>query len=244
MEKLKTDRRPLHIQTYEHLLGLIENGDYEPGDQLPSEADLAAQLGISRPTLREALLNLEQDGVIVRKHGVGTFIAPGYGNLLDSGLERLESILELAARQGMPTQMRGLNVEQVEAGEELAERLDVDPGTPITCVRRTILVKGKPAAYLVDYSPTEILPPEALDASFNGSVLDLLIQRNGVRVREARSEITALTADAALAEQLGIEPGRALLLLTETLFTEDHSPIEFSRNYFVPDRFLFHVIRR
>jgi hypothetical protein len=58
MEKLKIDRRPLHFQTCRHLLGLIENGDYERDDQLPSEADVAAQLGISRPTLREALLNL------------------------------------------------------------------------------------------------------------------------------------------------------------------------------------------
>jgi GntR family transcriptional regulator len=244
MQKLKTDRRPLHIQAYEHLLGLIERKSYRPGEQLPPEADLAAQLGISRPTLREALFNLEQDRIIVRKHGVGTFVAPGYGNLLESGLERLESVFELAARQGITTRMRNLSVEQMPAEKELADRLDVDPGTTITCVRRTIVVNRKPAAYMVDYSPTTILPPDALDASFSGSVLDLLMQRDDVHIREARAEITALKADASLAEQLGIEPGRALLVLTETLFDDNHAPIEFSQNYFVPDRFRFHVIRR
>ncbi len=244
MQRLKTDRRPLHLQAQQHLLSLVENGTYQPGQQLPSEADLAAQFGISRPTLREALLNLEQDGIIVRKHGVGTFVAPGYGNRLQSGLERLESILALAARQGMTTRMRGLSVEQVPADEELADRLDVAPDTPLTCVRRTIVVKRRPAAYLVDYSPATVLPPEAIGASFSGSVLDLLTQQNTICVREARAEITAINADASLAEHLEVEPGQALLLLTETLFTDDHTPVEFSRNYFLPDLFRFHVLRR
>ena len=244
MQRLKTDRRPLHLQAQQHLLSLIENGTYEPGQRFPSEADLAAQLGISRPTLREALLNLEQEGVIVRKHGIGTFVAPGYGNRLESGLECLESILDLAARQGMTAQMRGLNVEQVSADEELSERLGVAPHTPLTCVRRTIVVKRRPAAYLVDYAPVTVLPAEAIDMSFGGSVLDLLMQWNGIRAREALAEITAINADVLLAEQLEIEPGQALLLLAETLFTDNHAPIEFSRNYFLPDLFRFHVLRR
>lgn len=244
MQRLRTDKRPLHLQAQQHLLSLIENETYQPGQQLPSEADLAAQLGISRPTLREALLNLEQEGVIVRKHGVGTFVSPGYGNRLDGGLERLESILALATRQGVTTQVRGLSVEQVPSDEELAERLDIAPDTPLTCVRRTIVIKRRPAAYLVDYGLVAVLPPDAIGTSFSGSVLDLLTQQNGVCVHEALAEITAINADALLAEQLEVEPGQALVLLTETLFTDDHTPVEFSRNYFLPNLFRFHILRR
>lgn len=244
MPELKIDRRPLHIQARQHLLTLIDDGTYEPGEQLPSESDLATELGISRPTLREALFNLEQEGVIVRKHGVGTFVAPEYGERLESGLERLESVLALADRQGMATEMRGLSVQRIPADEQIAEKLTVEPGTRLMCVRRTIAVQGGPAAYLVDYVPAEVLPREALDGSFSGSVLDLLVRRNNIRVREALAEITAINADAVLAEQLGVEPGQALLMLTETLFTEEHAPIEFSRNYFLPDLFEFHVLRR
>ena len=89
-----------------------------------------------------------------------------------------------------------------------------------------------------------VLPPEALGPSFAGSILDLLLQRNGTRVREALAEITAINADRLLAEQLEVEPGQALLLLNETLFADDNAPIEFSRNYFLPDLFSFHVLRR
>ncbi|MBS3783924.1 MAG: UTRA domain-containing protein, partial [Anaerolineae bacterium] len=115
---------------------------------------------------------------------------------------------------------------------------------PLTCVRRTIAFDGRPAAYLVDFASTTVLPPEALDESFDGSVLDLLAQRSNIRVREALAEITAVNAGASLAEHLGTDPGQAVLLLSETLFTEDLTPVEFSRNYFLPGLFDFQILRR
>jgi GntR family transcriptional regulator len=244
MQELRIDRRPLHIQAQQHLLKLIEEGTYEPGEQLPSESNLAAQLGISRPTLREALFNLEQEGVIVRKHGVGTFVAPAYGERMTSGLERLDSVLAIAERHGMSTRVLQLSVTEMPADEKLATRLGLSPSEPLTCVRRTIAVDGHSAAYLVDFAPAAVLPPEAVDKSFDGSVLDLLMRRNSVRICEAVAEITAINADEALAEHLEIEPGEALLLLSETVLTEDFVPVEFSRNYFLPDFFDFHVLRR
>jgi len=244
MHELRIDRRPLHIQAQQHLLSLIEEGTYEPGGQLPSESRLASQLGISRPTLREALFNLEQEGIIVRKHGVGTFVAPAYGERMTSGLERLDSVLAIAERHGLPTRVLRLRVEQVPADDEVAAKLGLSPSEPVTCIQRAIAVDGHSAAYLIDYAPVEVLPPQTVDESFDGSVLNLLTQRNSVRICEAVAEITALNADDALAEHLEIEPGEALLLLSETLLTEDFTPVEYSRNYFLPDFFDFHVLRR
>ena len=78
VQPIRPSRIPLSTQTQQYLLGLIEHGTYEPGEQLPSEKELSVKLGISRSTLREALLNLEQEGIVIRRHGVGTFVAPGY----------------------------------------------------------------------------------------------------------------------------------------------------------------------
>jgi GntR family transcriptional regulator len=244
MHELKIDRRPLHIRAQQHLLKLIEQGMYEPGEQLPSESNLASQLGISRPTLREALFNLEQEGIILRKHGVGTFVDPALGQRLTGGLERLNSVLAMADRQGMSTSVLRLSVESVPADEEAAKKLGLRAASSLTCVRRTITVDGRSAAYLVDFAPADLLSPEDVGTSFDGSVLDLLIQRNNVHIRDAVAEITAINADAQLAEHLDIEPGEALLLLSETLFTEDRVPVEFSRNYFLPDFFDFRILRR
>lgn len=244
MHELRIDRRPLHIQAQRHLLKLIQEGTYDPGEQLPSESNLAAQLGISRPTLREALFNLEQEGVIVRKHGVGTFVAPAYGERLTSGLERLDSVLAMAERQGMSTRILRLSVEEVQADDQVAAKLNLAPNARVSCVRRTIVVDGESAAYLVDFALTEVLPVEAVDRSFDGSVLDLLMRRPSIRIWEAVAEITAVNAGADLAGHLEIPPGTALLLLCEAVLTDEFVPVAFSRNYFLPDFFDFHVRRR
>jgi len=244
MQRLKADRRPLHIQAKEYLQSLIENGTYQPGQQLPSESDLAAELGISRATLREALLNLEQEGAIVRRHGVGTFVALGYKHRLESGLERLESTLSLAARQGLQIGFDELEIQEEPANQELAEKLQIAPGTPLTSVRRVIVADGVPIAYMVDVAPTSVLTPADVDERFQGSVLDLLREKPGLHVAQAVADIIALDADDFLAQKLSIRPHQALLLLEETLFDETGKAIEFSRNYFVPEYFRFHVVRR
>ena len=244
MQPLKVERASLPVQTQQYLLSLLENGVYQPGDQLPSENELASQLGISRPTLREALRNLEQDGVVIRKHGVGTFVSHAFGDRLESGLERLESILELAGRQGLQLSYDALQVWEEAADKELAETLQVSPGTVLTNVSRVIKGEGRPVAYMVDVVRATVLGPDDVDGDFNGSVLDLLRQKPELRVDQAVADIVALDADADLARQLEIEPGRAVLLVQETMYDGAGSAIGFSRNFFNPDFFRFHIIRR
>lgn len=242
MHTLRPDRRPLSVQAYDQLMALLREGRWKPGEQIPPEPQLAAQLGISRATLREALRLLEEEGRILRRQGAGTFVAPEHR--LESGLERLESVLSLAARLGMEASPQDLVVEVVEADRLLAESLRIEKGTPLTRVARTILVNGEPVAYLEDFVPTHWLSPEDLKDRFTGSVLDLLRRHPSLHIQEARAEILALSAPRALAQRLRVRPGDALLLLEETLFDVAGLPVNFSRNYFVPDRFRFYVVRR
>lgn len=201
-------------------------------------------MGISRPTLREALLNLEQEGFVVRKHGVGTFVTPGYEHLLESGLERLESVLELAAQQLLPVQVDDLEVKQVSARTDLSEKLQVPPGTLLTSVHRVIAVGETPVAYMSDAVLSSILSPSDVDATFNGSVLDLLRRKRNLQGAQAVADIVAINAAPSLAQKLEVKPHQALLLLEETLFNSDGIVVGFSRNYFVPDFFRFHIVRR
>lgn len=244
MQPLKVDRASLPIQTQQYLLSLLDSGMYQPGDQLPSENELASQLGISRPTLREALRNLEQDGVVIRKHGVGTFVSRSYGDRLESGLERLESILELAGRQGLELAFDALQVWEMPADEELAKNLQVALGTTLTSVSRVIKAEGKPVAYMLDMIRSTVLSVTDIDGDFNGSVLDLLRQQMGFGVDQAVADIVALDADEDLAQQLEIESGQAVLLVQETLYDGAGLALGFSRNFFNPDFFRFHIIRR
>lgn len=142
------------------------------GQRLPSEPDLAKQLGVSRATLREAMRSFETQGLIRRRQGSGTFVV-GKVQALDSGLEVLESLETIAKRMGLEVSVSDLSVEIVSADEELASSLNVAAGAKLTRVRRVIRAEGRPVAYLVDVLPEDVLQPKDLPSDFNGSVLDL-----------------------------------------------------------------------
>jgi GntR family transcriptional regulator len=242
LQSLRTGR--LSAQAEQVLLTRIEEGTFRPGDRLPSEQELAARLGISRPTLREALQHLEQQGVVVRKHGIGTFVAQAYNHLLDSGLERLESILELAAHRGLQLRFNALQVQLKPANATLADKLRIPAGSLLTSVERVLCTDETPVAYMVDVVPASILSPADIGAAFRGSVLDLLRQRPDLNVSQAVAELIARNAGRSLASRLGVGRGEAILLIEELLFDEEGQPVEFSRNYFRPAFFRFHVVRR
>jgi GntR family transcriptional regulator len=137
-----------------------------------------------------------------------------------------------------------LEVREEPADEELAAELQVPFGTPLTSIRRVIVVDGRPAAYMYDVAPSRILSPADVDGTFNGSVLDLLRQKQDIHVAQAVANIVAVNADSFLATKLDVNPQQALLLLEETLFDDENRIVEFSRNYFIPECFHFHVVRR
>jgi GntR family transcriptional regulator len=238
------ERLPLYIQTQNYLLELFEDGTYKPGDQLPSESDLAEQLGISRPTLREALLKLEQDGAVVRRHGIGTFVTTGFKRRLKSGLERLESILQLAGQQNLQVKFDTLQVALEKADQLTADLLRISLGTQLTTVRRVIALDKTPVAFMQDCVVGSVFAPEDIDKNFKGSVLDMLVNSRHVQVSHAVADIIPVVADESLAEKLCVDPGAAILLMEEILYDDESEPIELSRNYFVPDFFRFRVVRR
>ena len=240
----KPHRVPLSQQAHLYLREMIETGSYQPGEQLPSQDELAAQLSISRLTLRDALHSLEQEGVIQVRHGIGTFVSPSYGHRLESGLERLESILELAARQGSQVVFDDLHVSQELAGKELALVLQVPTGTLLTRVGRTFRVGNRPVAYLLDMAPASILAPEEIDGAFDGSILNLLKRKGDLYISHAVADIQAINAGDELSARLKVKPKQVLQLLEETLYNGHGVPVEFSRNYFIPDFFQFRVVRR
>jgi GntR family transcriptional regulator len=244
VQPLRSNKLRLSARAHHYLQGLIEDGTFHPGEQLPSQNELALQLGISRATLREALLDLEREGFVVRRQGVGTFVAPEFENRLESGVERLESILETAARQGMELELDDLRIEEVPADRRLSGILQVEPGTVLTSVRRVLTADGTPVAYMHDLVPSAILAPSDIDETFGGSVLDLLREKSEIQIDQVSANLAAVNADKSLSSRLRVNARHALLLMEETLFDAQGKVVEFSLNYFVPDFFKFHVVRR
>ena len=122
--------------------------------------------------------------------------------------------------------------------------LQVPPGTLLTRVGRTFRVGSRPVAYLLDLAPASLLAPEEIDGAFDGSILNLLKRRSDLCLSHAVAEIQAICAGDELGALLKVKPRQVLQLLEETLYNGDGVPVEFSRNYFVPDFFQFRVVRR
>jgi GntR family transcriptional regulator len=210
---------------------------------MPSEAILSQQLGVSRATLREALSQLEQSGLIVRWHGIGTFLTPGHP-LMQAGLEELESLETLAERIGVEIHMGECRIEERTATPVEAEFLMLEEGSPVLAVERVIVSGDLPIAYLIDVLPADTLDPRVLRDEFHGSVLDLLLRRPDRPLGHSRTELSAVAADDDLTRWLSIGVGDPLLKLTAQLFAKDGSVVDHSLSYFSPGHFRFHVNRR
>lgn len=240
--RVKYDSRPLYLQAEEALNRLIQDGTFRVGDRLPPEPELAQRLGISRATLREALRAFEDKGLITRRRGLGTFInAPT--PVIDSGLEQLESLDTLARRMGLVCTTEDLEMREEPASREIASRLGIAPGETIITVGRTKVTNGVIAAYMYDVLPQWVTDVATLKASFKGSVLDYLLEQQ-VPLAFAWTTIIPTRADHQVAAKLRVKPSTVLLLLEELTYTHDNQIVGYSRNYFLPSVFKFHLIRR
>ncbi len=231
-------------QIVQEILAGIENGSLaRENGLLPSETELSQRFDVSRATIREALSQLEQRGVVIRRHGVGTFVAP-LPPRIDAGLEELESLETLAHRIGLETRMGDPLLEERSATAAEAAKLQAPASTSVLSVSRVIMTGERPIAYLVDIVPTAVLHREDLDHTFRGSILDLFTRRSDLALSHSRTDISVVAASEAIARRLRVRPGEPLLKLDAQLYTRDGRVIDFSESYFVPGYFHFHVNRR
>jgi GntR family transcriptional regulator len=215
----------------------------EPGTRLPSEPELAKDLGVSRATLREAMRTFETQGLIRRKQGSGTYVTHPSA-VIESGLEVLESIETLTKRINLEVAVGEGKVEIRQARPEEKKALNLDGDCEVIQVSRVILAENRPAAYLVDTLPKDLLTPDELKNYPVGSVLDFLLQRGTPRLVTSRTEINAVTAPSDLARLLGIQRGDVLLHFNSLLYSDSGRVVDVSQSYFLPGYFRFHVVRR
>jgi len=216
--------------------------DTPAGERLPAEPELARILGVSRATLREGMRTFEGQGLIRRRQGVGTFVVPR-SKIIETGLEVLESIERLSNRIGLKATMGALQIKEMIAGVEESEKLQVEEGTRLVRVSRVIYTDDRPVAYLTDMLPPNILTEDDLKTGFNGSVLDLLLQRGNIGLAKSFTDIQAVAASADIAKKLEIQRGDVLLMFIARLYSDAGEIVDFSYSYFLPGYFRFHVIR-
>lgn len=224
----------VHGQIEDWLADAIAAGQLAPGDRLPTEQHLAAWLGVSRMTLRHALSELAQRGLVIRTVGRsgGTFVAEPK---LEQDLTVLAGFSERLRKHGLVAGARVLAAAEVAASPAASAALGIGVGHPVYEVRRLRLAGGEPI--LIEHSlfPAQRCPG-LLDNRLDGSLYELLEERFGLRPHRARESLEPVTAGVREAEALGVPEGAPLMLVERTAYAKTGLPLEFARDLFRGDR--------
>lgn len=237
---IKSDNRHLYLQVIDRLKQDIEEGIYKEREKLPSEFDLAKHLGVSRATLREALRILEEENVIIRRHGVGTFV--NAKPLFTSGIEQLNSVTNMIKQAGMKPGTIFLSSSTQGATEEDIRRFSCSPDEEVILIERVRTANGDPVVYCIDKVPEHIFPdnlPRGEESIFN-----ILEEQANRRITYAVTQIEPLGYHEKISPILECEPETALLVLKQMHFDETDELILYSVNYFRADKFSFQVLRK
>jgi GntR family transcriptional regulator len=237
---IKSDNRHLYLQVIDRLKQDMEDGIYKEKEKLPSEFDLAKLLGVSRATLREALRILEEENVIVRRHGVGTFI--NSKPLFTSGIEQLNSVTNMINQAGMTPGTIFLSSFAQGPTEEDIRRFACSTDEEIVVIERVRTANGEPVVYCIDKVPERILPETF--SHDEESLFNILEEVSNRKITYAVAHIEPIGYHEKISPILECEPETALLVLKQMHFDEMDEPILYSVNYFKADKFSFRVLRK
>lgn len=238
---IKADHRHLYLQVIDRLKSDIDKGVYQENEKLPSEFELSKSLGVSRATLREALRLLEEENVIVRRHGVGTFVNPK--PLFTSGIEHLSSVSSMIEQAGKVPGTVFMSTKENNATEDDMERFQLDANDNVLTIERVRTADGEPVVYCIDKVPSNYLPQEFL-SNENVSIFSAIEKSGNVRVAYAIAHIDPIGYHEQVSPTLKCGKDSALLLLTQTHYDELDRVVLYSKNYFRADKFSFHVVRK
>ncbi|MGV9279057.1 myo-inositol degradation transcriptional regulator [Streptomyces sp. NPDC003730] len=224
---------PLYFQLAQQLEASIEHGALTPGSLLGNEIELAARLGLSRPTVRQAIQSLVDKGLLVRRRGVGT-------QVVHSKVRRpleLSSLFDDLEAAGQRPATKVLVNTVVPATAEVAAALGVAEVSDVHRVERLRLTHAEPMAYMCNF-----LPPGLLDldtGQLEATGLYRLMRAAGITLHSARQTIGARAATDGEAERLGEDAGAPLLTMERTTFDDTGRAVEFGTHTYRPSRYSF-----
>lgn len=230
---------PYYIQLIEALKEKISQGDWKPGDQIPSEPELCESYGVSRTVVRQALGEIELGGLIVRRKGKGTFVAEPKIN--ESLAQKLTGFYQDMVERGHKPITQVLEHKVLPANKKVAAYLGILPDTAVVEIKRLRFVADEPITLVTTYLPHHLCPALADVDLTNRSLYQFLEQECGLMIARGRRTIEAVAANEHEAELLQVDRGAPLILLNSVSYLEDGTPIEYYHAVHRGDRSRFEV---
>ena len=230
-------------QVTSYMRSLINKRTFENG-RLPSEPDLARLLGASRATVRQALSSLAMEGLVVRRHGAGTFVNEYILNI-PTRLEEVWDFAEMIRGSGYSPGVRHLELSLGPGPAAAAQKLGLDPeSAELLTTANIFLADDVPVIYCIDIIPAGLVNQAYRDEELHGPVYSFLERRCGQRLDHNIAELLPVVADDRLSKLLQCPVGSPLHYFEEIGFNGDGMPIIYSEEYYRPEYFSFHIIRK
>lgn len=241
--ELKIDHNsqiPLHAQVEELLRNLIELPEYQDGAMLPREIDLSKRLGISRNTLRQATNKLVQEGLLVRKKGIGTTVA---NRNVVTHLENWHSFTQEMNEQGISFENFEIEVDKVHIDEKISSFFRIDKREMVIKLVRLRGTKDGPFVYFESFFHPRIGLTEAED--FSQPLYELLENKYSTVPVKSSEILSAKLANDKIAKWLRVETNSPILVRERFVYDPGNRPIEYNIGYYRADKFSYSIdIRR
>lgn len=221
---------PLYRQIKDFLIRSLEDGEWGPGDAIPSEGELATRFNVSQGTVRKAIDEMAAENLLVRRQGKGTFVAT------HNDPRSFYRFLRLVPDDGKATHAVSdpFFCEAIAATPEVAAVLGLAPGDAVLHVKRLLRFSGEPVVFDQIYLVADLFDGLTLESLRGGerSLYSLFETDFGVRMIHAEEHLRAVAADAQSAAMIGVKLGEPLLLVERTAYTYGNKPVEWRRGLY------------
>ena len=243
LKSARSERKTLTEVAQQELRKAITGGTFRPGSQLPTEAELCEMLGVSRTVVREALRVLEDDGLVARRHGVGTFVR---NHPILKNLNFNFGITEMIESAGLKAGTSHLAIQKETADQEKADQLRVPIGTPLITVERVRTANGRPVVYSLDTLTESLIQQAGFDPKLlrTESIYNILQTSLGQVIEYGIARLLPVAAPRNVADKLQLPSNALTLYIVQTDYSSGDEPLVYSCEYHLPDAFDFMVWRR
>lgn len=238
MPEVRKNGMPAYRQIQETILKQLELGLLKPGDIVDSERELARIHGVSLMTARHALTALEREGMVVRRRGAGTFVAPPKIHF-----NRLMSYTEQMSGRGLAASSKLLSLSIIEPEQEIAARLSLPASSRLVKVERLRLGGEEPFAIETCYLSADEFADLTRSKLDRASLFSVLEHDHGLQIAHADEEVDATTADPHTARLLGIPVGAAVLRIRQQIYSTKAKPVIYVLGLYRSDRHTLFIRR-
>jgi GntR family transcriptional regulator len=228
-------------QVKAYLVNYINQNHLKRNDQLPSEASIAKILGVSRNTIREAYISLENEGMIVRRHGIGTFVA--HSPVIRDSLNEFSPFAQIIQDGGYTPNFQTISMNFEHTTRDVYEVFDLPVSEKLRCIKRIVRADHQPVIYVEDYIALAVETAALNWDEFDGNMVHFLGSSLITPLHQIQSCIRAAALTLEISKYLELDAGTPILSVRSTIFAADNQPITYSKICFNSNIVEMNIVR-